>query len=207
MYAWLGGIGMFGISRPQPVMPPIAIVWNFTNRCNLNCSHCYSNSSSNPENLPKELSPSQARKVVDQIALAGCGSLSFSGGEPLLRDDFYSVARRTSDYGLLCTLSTNGTLIDHTVAEEIAQAGVSGITISIDSLTSSFHDNLRGVKGAHLKALRGLEACIEIDKFKEVIIAFTLTNNNIDDIPGLIDLASELGVTRFYVSRILPVGR
>lgn len=207
--AWLRGIGKFGVSKPQPTLPPIAVVWNFTYKCNLKCLHCYQDSFPvfEEKTHPTELSTTEALRVVDIIAKSGCGSLSFSGGEPLVRDDFYEVAKRTSQHKLLCTLSTNGTMIDLSVAKDIAAAGVTGVSISLDSYSSSFHDELRGVKGAHSKAIRGVEACSEIDQFKELIIAVTLTNRNIKEIPALIGLASELGVTRVYVSRILPVGR
>ncbi|UCG90286.1 MAG: radical SAM protein [Candidatus Heimdallarchaeota archaeon] len=207
--AWLRGIGKFGVSRPQPTLPPIAIVWNFTHRCNLKCLHCYqdSYSSLDAHSYPTELSTIEALKVVDIVTKSGCGSLSFSGGEPLIRDDFYDIAKHTSERGLLCTLSTNGTMIDHTIAKKLISSGVSGISISLDSLDSKFHDELRGAVGAHAKALRGIEVCAENGQFKELIIAVTLTNKNLKDIPGFIELASEIGATRLYISRILPVGR
>ncbi|MFX1248341.1 MAG: radical SAM protein, partial [Promethearchaeota archaeon] len=186
-------------------------VWNFTNHCNLKCLHCYQDSSlitaSNVNSYPKELSTAEALRVVDIVAKSGCGSLSFSGGEPLLRDDFYKIAHHTSNHRLLCTLSTNGTLLDHTVAKDLISAGVSGISISLDSLSSKFHDELRGTPGAHTKAVQGIEVCAENSQFKELIIATTLTNRNLDDISGLIEFASEVGATRVYFSRILPVGR
>ncbi len=205
--ALLRGIGHFGLSRPQPTMPPIAIVWNFTHNCNLRCSHCYSDSVYDQETQVRELTTTQAIKLVDYLAAIGVASLSFSGGEPLLRKDFYKIAERSSSHGLLSTVSTNGTMIDDRIAEKIADTGVSGIAISVDSLSSEFHDNFRGVQGAHSKALRGITACVNSGRFKEVIMAYTLTNATIDDIPGLLQLATEIGVTRFYVSRILPVGR
>jgi len=206
--AWLRGISQFGIKRPQPTLPPIAIVWNFTNLCNLKCSHCYQDSAYySDSHHSRELTTAQALEVVDKVANYGVGSLSFSGGEPLIRKDFFEVASHVAKRKLLCTVSTNGTMIDHTIAKELATSGVTGVTISLDSVSSTFHDELRGVSGAHSKALRGLEACVDIGKFKELIIAMTLTNKNIKEIPDLINLASEIGASRVYVSRILPVGR
>jgi radical SAM protein with 4Fe4S-binding SPASM domain len=206
--AWLRGIAKFGVSHPQPTFPPIAIVWNYTHKCNLNCAHCYQDSyTSGNGDESAELSTSDALRVVDHIAAAGVASLSFSGGEPLCRKDFFEVAKRTSQRNLLCTLSTNGTMIDHSIAEDLAAIGVTGVAISLDSVNSSFHDEFRGMKGAHAKAIRGIESCVEIAKFKEIIVAATLTNRNYKDIPGLIDLASEIGASRIYISRILSVGR
>lgn len=206
--AWLRGISQFGINRPQPTLPPIAIVWNFTNLCNLKCAHCYQDSTHySDSHHSRELTTAQALEVVDKVANYGVGSLSFSGGEPLIREDFFEVASHVANRKLLCTVSTNGTMIDHSIAKELAVSGVTGVTISLDSVNSTFHDELRGVNGAHDKALRGLEACVDIGKFKELIVAMTLTNKNFKQIPDLINLVSEIGASRVYVSRILPVGR
>ncbi|MFX0050135.1 MAG: radical SAM protein [Candidatus Hermodarchaeota archaeon] len=207
--AWLRGMSQFGIKRPQPTLPPIAIVWNFTNLCNLKCAHCYQDSThySDIQSHSNELTTAQALEVVDKVANSGVGSLSFSGGEPLLREDFFDVASHVAKKKLLCTVSTNGTMIDHSIAKELATSGVTGVTISLDSVSSTFHDELRGVSGAHTKAIAGLEACSEIGQFKELIIAMTLTNKNYKEIPDLINFASEIGASRVYVSRILPVGR
>ena len=67
---------------------PFLVVWNFTYKCNLNCKHCYSDAGTI---LREELSTSEAIKVVDQIADFGVTSLAFSGGEPLMRKDFFEA--------------------------------------------------------------------------------------------------------------------
>ena len=114
MLSVVRGIANFGIMYPQPAGAPITVVWNFTNRCNLNCLHCHQDSS--PVLCNKELSTSQAFKVVDNMSDAGVAIIAFSGGEPLMRNDIYDVIKRANDSGILCTVASNGTLLSLEVA-------------------------------------------------------------------------------------------
>ncbi|KXB02197.1 hypothetical protein AKJ45_03655 [candidate division MSBL1 archaeon SCGC-AAA261F19] len=118
------GIASFGVRNPQPTGAPITIVWNFTNRCNLNCLHCHQDSS--PTASSQELSTSQAFKVIKNLSNAGVVILTFSGGEPLLRDDIYEVIEEATREGLFCTIATNGTLLTKKVAKKLPRQGSRG---------------------------------------------------------------------------------
>ena len=84
----VSGFAEFGFNRPLQIRAPLLVVWNFTYKCNLSCKHCYSEAG----NLSKmELSTKEAMNVVDQVADFGVTSLAFSGGEPLMRKDFFEV--------------------------------------------------------------------------------------------------------------------
>ena len=80
------GFSEFGFNRPIQVHAPFLVVWNFTYKCNLKCKHCYLDAGGNSN---MELSTEEALKVVDQLADFGVTSLAFSGGEPLMRKDFF----------------------------------------------------------------------------------------------------------------------
>jgi pyruvate-formate lyase-activating enzyme len=109
MLSVIHGIANFGIMYPQPTGAPITVVWNFTNRCNLNCLHCHQDSS--PSSSGSELTTAEAFKVIDNLSNAGVAILTFSGGEPLLRKDLYEAIKRADDNGMLCTIASNGTLM------------------------------------------------------------------------------------------------
>jgi MoaA/NifB/PqqE/SkfB family radical SAM enzyme len=83
------------------------VVWNCTPACNLKCSHCYAATSGKE----KVLSTGQALAVIDDLAEFNVPVLLFSGGEPLMRKDFFELAEYAAAKGIRPTLSTNGTLI------------------------------------------------------------------------------------------------
>ena len=120
MLSVVKGIAHFGLRYPQPTGAPITIVWNFTNRCNLNCLHCHQDSS--PISSDSELTTSQAFKVIDNMSDAGVAILTFSGGEPLLRKDLYEAIKRANDNGMLCTIASNGILMTREVARKLARS-------------------------------------------------------------------------------------
>ena len=80
------GVAHFGVKIPQPTRVPVVIVWNITNRCNLNCLHCHQSSTLNPSE--KELTTPEALQIIDKLSDAGLSILTFSGGEPLIQPDF-----------------------------------------------------------------------------------------------------------------------
>jgi len=198
------GIANFGITYPQPTGAPITIVWNFTNRCNLNCLHCHQDSS--PTSSGSELTTSQAFKVIDNMSDAGVAILTFSGGEPLLRKDLYDAIERASDNGLLCTIASNGTLVTREVAEKLAKAGIKRVEIGLDGATPGTHDFLRNKPGSFEATIQGIENSASAG-FDELAVTMTLHSNNINELEGTMSLAEKLGATRFYLNRLIPAGR
>lgn len=201
--AVLLGIKEFGINKPQPTGIPAVVVWNFTNKCNLDCKHCYEDTGQKSTDLTTK----EAMKVVDILADAGVVALGFSGGEPLLREDFFRVARYATDRQIYCTLASNGTLITKEMSRKITDAGIKRIEIGLDGAKAATHDAFRGVKGSFTKAVQGIKNCSANPAFEEVIVNTTLTQDTFRELDQIIKLAEYLGATRFYLSRILPAGR
>jgi radical SAM protein with 4Fe4S-binding SPASM domain len=192
----------FGIKKPLSIYAPFLVVWDFTHKCNLKCTHCYSDSGGIRE---EELTTSEAKAVVDQLADAGVTALAFSGGEPLTRSDFFEVARHAADRGMYISLATNGTLLTKENVRKLKEAKVNYVDISIDGATAKTHDEFRGVPGAFDKAMAGLNNCVEADLC--VCIATTATKKNLDEMPAIIDLAEQIGAERFTNFNFIPTGR
>ena len=192
----------FGIKKPLSIYAPFLIVWDFTHKCNLKCTHCYSDSGGIRE---EELTTAQAKAVVDQLADAGVTALAFSGGEPLTRSDFFEVARHASDRGMYISLATNGTLLTKENVRKLKEAKVNYVDVSIDGATAKTHDKFRGVPGTFDKAIAGLNNCVEADLC--VCIATTATKNNLEEMPAIIDLAEQIGAERFTNFNFVPTGR
>ncbi len=199
------GVAKFGIKKPQPTGVPVVIVWNFTNRCNLNCLHCHQDSHPIPNQ--SELTTSQALKVIDNMADAGISILTFSGGEPLMRPDIYEVAKYASDRGIFCSIATNGTLITQEVPEKLYRADIKSVEIGLDGVNAKTHDFLRNTPGSFDATIEGIKNCVKFGKFHDIAIATTLNKMNVKEIPQIIDLCEELGATKFYLNRIIAAGR
>jgi radical SAM protein with 4Fe4S-binding SPASM domain len=192
----------FGIRKPLSIYAPFLVVWDFTHKCNLKCKHCYSDSGTTRE---EELTTEEALDVVDQLAETGVTALAFSGGEPLTRSDFFKVAEHAVESGLYVSVATNGTLLTREMAKKLKQAKIHYVEISIDGATAKTHDAFRGVPGAFDKAVSGLKNAIAEDLC--ACIATTATKNNLEEMPGIIDLAEEIGAERFTYFNFIPTGR
>jgi len=204
MVSVVKGIANFGVRYPQPTGVPIVIVWNFTNRCNLNCLHCHQDSS--PRSSGSELTTSQVSKVIDNLSDAGVAILTFSGGEPLLRRDLYGAIRRANDNGMLCTIASNGTLMTSEVARRLARVGIRRVEIGLDGARAETHDFLRNMPGSFEATIEGIRNCAIVG-FDELATTMTLHSKNIMELEETMELAERLGATRFYLNRLIPAGR
>jgi len=198
------GIAHFGIRYPQPCGAPVSIVWNVTNRCNLNCLHCHQDSSPTPSY--HELTTSQALKGVDNMSDAGVAILALSGGEPLLRSDLYDIISRANDSGMLCTIASNGTLLTADVAKRLAETGIRRVEIGLDGAKAETHDFLRNKSGSFEATIEGIKNCAAVG-FDELAVTMTLHSRNAGELEATMDLAERLGATRFYLNRLIPAGR
>jgi len=196
------GFAEFGFTRPIQVHAPFLVVWNFTYKCNLHCKHCYSESGNSSKT---ELSTEEAMKVVDQLADFGVTSLAFSGGEPLMRKDFFDVARHAVDSGLYVSLATNGTLLNKENVRKLKEIGLHYVEVSVDGANAETHDYFRGKVGAFDQTMKGIKNCLKEDIC--TCIAITATKNNLTEIPAVLEMAENMGIDRFTLFNFVPVGR
>lgn len=198
---------MHEIAAPSPPgparMPPgPVVIWNLIRRCNLTCKHCYSISAD--KDFAGELSTDEVFAVLDDLKAFKVPALILSGGEPLLRPDFFTIARRSKELGFYTALSSNGTLIDERMMEKIVPIDFGYVGISLDGLGAT-HDRFRRMEGAFDKSLRALRLCREAGL--KVGVRFTLTQDNFADLPGLLQLVEDEGIDRFYFSHLNYAGR
>ena len=85
------------------------VSWNCTRTCNLQCRHCYANSES--KRYEGELTTEEALAFIDDLAAFNVPVILFTGGEPLMREDLFTLTAYAREKGIRATLSTNGTLI------------------------------------------------------------------------------------------------
>ncbi|MBX5326430.1 MAG: radical SAM protein [Candidatus Bathyarchaeia archaeon] len=208
--AWLKGFGLmmkgirkYGVRVPFTPAGPFEIVWNFTYTCNLRCKHCYEDAG---KKRP-ELSTEQALEVIDVLSrTAGVGlpALSFSGGEPLMRKDFFEVAAYAKKKIPYISIATNGTLLSKDNVERLKDVGVDYVEVSLDGATAKVHEEFRQVLGCFEKTMQGIRN--SLDAGLDTCIATTVQRLNLDEVEKVVSIAEELGV-RFMHFNYIPTGR
>ncbi len=197
-------IAALGLTVPQRFLAPLFVVWNFTNRCNLACRHCYQSSGQRP--LADELTLEEKLGLLEQLDAASVPMLALSGGEPTMSPDLLPVVRRAAEAGMHVSIATNGTTLTPRLAARLADAGARYVEISLDSVDPARHDAFRGVAGMWRRAVEGARAVVAAEGLR-LGIAMCVHRRNIDEVPGMIAFAERLGASCFAHFNFVPVGR
>ncbi len=164
--------GIRGYHAVKKARPHAFARFHLTNRCQLECVHCYT--SSGPH-LPsdQELMVDRWVRLVDDFADNGGEKILFTGGEALVYRGCIEVMRRAHARGLHVTLFSNGILIPRHIDElkEIADV----VQISVDGPGEESHDAIRG-KGSFAKAMRAIH--LLLDAGIETRVSTTIMANN-----------------------------
>ena len=198
----------------MPEHRPSLVSWNLTRKCNLRCPHCYLDAG---KAAARELDTAECLDLVDELAGLGTEMLILTGGEPLLRRDIHEIARRAGEHGIWVVMGTNGVLVNDRVAKTMVECGVRGVGISIDSIDPDRHDAFRrggrrdfapariAGKSAWEHSMKALETCRRHGL--EVLVQSTVTEENREEVPELLELAREKGAWSFNLYFLVPTGR
>lgn len=178
------------------------VVWNSTRTCNLKCVHCYMDSDN--RKYQGEMNTEEAKRFIDDLAEFKVPVLLFSGGEPLIRPDFFELAEYARDKGIRPTLSTNGTLITRGVAQRIKDIGVGYVGISLDGLRE-VNDTFRGRAGAFQAAMEGIQNCVAVNQ--RVGLRFTINSHNLAELDNIFDFIEEENINRVCFYHLVYSGR
>ena len=193
------GKAVKGISSGAPRI----ISWNITLRCPLKCAHCYVNAGE--READGVLSTEEAFGVIDQICQIGKPVVVLSGGEPLMREDIFDIARYGIKKGLRMVMGTSGVLIDPASAILIREAGIKAVAISLDSKNPSVHDSFRGMHGGWDMAVQAIRNCR--NEGISVQVNMSVVRPDINEVNAVIDLGTSLGVRDYQVFFPVPTGR
>ncbi len=178
------------------------VVWNCTRTCNLKCRHCYMDSDN--KKYQNELSTEEAKKFIDDLAEFKVPVLLFSGGEPLIRPDFFELAAYAMEKGIRPTISTNGTLITREYAQKIKDIGIGYVGISLDGLRE-VNDKFRGREGAFKAAMQGIENCVAVGQ--RVGLRFTINQHNFRELESIFDFIEQENINRVCFYHLVYSGR
>jgi radical SAM protein with 4Fe4S-binding SPASM domain len=176
---------------------PLAVHFDLTYRCNERCVHCYLDHEDHGE-----MTTAEVERVLDQLAEAGTLFLTLSGGELLLRRDFFAIVAYARSLRFDVKIKTNAILLGEREAVRIRDLGVRQIQISVYSHRPDVHDAITKVPGSLTRTLNAIRALTRLGL--KVTIANVLMRQNASDYDGVRALASELGAEYTMDPTITP---
>lgn len=178
---------------------PLKLFLSVSNRCNLRCRHCMSDSS------PKgriEPTSTEIAVLANEAAEMGVFLVIIGGGEPFLRPDIWDIIAGFRQHSIGVSLTTNGTILDIGDINNILNYQVR-MNISVDG-SERTHDNIRRMKGSFVRTVANIQRLKESGITPT--IRFTLMKSNLGDVDEVLALMSRLDVP-VKVRRAKPIGR
>lgn len=175
-----------------------------TMNCNERCLHCGSYCG---DVKSVEMPVEKYYELLDKVKrdFSPLPMLCITGGEPLLRKEFFDIMSYANKLGYKWGMTSNGTLITDDVAKRLEETGMKTISISIDGLEDT-HDSFRRTKGGFKKAVEGIKNLLKYN-FMEVQATTVVTKKNINELDSLFELMQELDVDSWRVINLEPIGR
>jgi radical SAM protein with 4Fe4S-binding SPASM domain len=180
---------------------PLSVAWELTLSCNMRCMHC---GSSAGDIRVHELRTREALDLCKQLQELHAKYINLTGGEALLRHDWYDISKEIRDLGMEVSVLSNGLILSKVIISRLRSVGVYAIAVSLDGGTAQTHDAIRRVPGSFEKCLSGLDALKKEDLPATVIT--TVHKGNLQELPLIRDLI--IGRTKAWQIQIaVPIGR
>jgi radical SAM protein with 4Fe4S-binding SPASM domain len=177
---------------------PISVLWEMTWRCNQKCAHCFQYEA-NPQ---EELSTAEGIDLLEQLARAGALFLVLTGGEPLVRSDFFELCKRARELNFAISLLTNGTLVTPEIARRLHALAFMDIQISILGARAETHDAITGAPGSFEQAVNAIK--LLRSEGLRVTAGVTLLKQNFSERADFARLTQELDCNLFVSPFVSP---
>lgn len=187
----------------RKVWTPRLIAWEVTRSCNLNCIHCRAAARFGP--YPNELTTDECFRFLDDVASFYKPIIILTGGEPMLRDDIWDIAKHGTGLGLKMVMAPCGFLVTEKTARRMIDSGIQRVSFSIDGATEESHDNFRRVPGAFASVMKAIENANKVGL--EFQVNTTITKHNLHELPRILDLVIKLGAKAHHPFLLVPTGR
>ena len=198
------GVDIQRYARPHNTLPVLSEV-AVTYRCNLDCVFCYAGCSCVKAPDKGEMTLAQIEKVLDIIRhKAKAPTVSFTGGEPTLREDLPDMIRYAARLGLRTNLITNAAAINERKALALKDAGLMSAQVSVEGPDAATHEAMTRQPGSFSASLRGLAALRGAGI--HVHTHLTIAKPNHDRLLDYVDFVKGLGVARFSMNQLIPTG-
>jgi len=181
---------------------PLRMDLALTFKCPNNCIHCYAGG---PHETP-ELNTAQWKEVIDRLSEIGVFIVTFTGGEPTLREDLPELLQYAQSKGMVTGLITNGRkLKDKEYVQTLEKAGLDFVQVTLESHKPRIHDLMTAAEGSWKETVVGIKNAVRSQVY--VTTNTTLSKHNAADFLRTIDYVKELGVAAFGCNSLIYSGK
>jgi len=188
---------------PSPPDKDYKVIWEITNKCNLQCGHCIARANEN--NGSYELSREELLAVSQILGENKVSTVLLTGGEPLLRPELFDIIKSLNDKNITTKLATNGLLLSKDNIKKLKSVGQDRIIVSLDGASPQIHDSFRGIKGLFEKVARAIDYAINLNV--KVTVTYTASKQNISELSKLISFCEGKRAKHLIVNAVQPIGR
>lgn len=180
---------------------PFSVGWAITNCCNLHCIHC---NMSSGEKLEKELTKEDCFKIINEFSDLGVQKITFFGGEPLIRKDFFEIMNYAINKGIFVNMTTNALLINEKmIKEELYKLDM--IRVSLDGPNAEIHEYIRNRKGVFDETISRIK--LLVSHGIDVGVVTCISHKNLKYIKEMAELMEKLKIKRWFLPLLSSAGR
>ncbi|NWF86199.1 radical SAM protein [Candidatus Bathyarchaeota archaeon] len=182
----------------QQYTAPLRMDLALTFRCQNNCVHCYAGG----PHETSELSTEQWKKVVDRLSEIGVFIVTFTGGEPTLRDDLPELVLYAEKKGMVTGLITNGRKLKNmNYVRTLEKNRLDFVQVTLEAHKAKIHDLMTGTKGSWKETVAGIKNAVQTHIY--VTTNTTLSKYNATDFMETIDFLKELRIAAFGCNSLI----
>lgn len=174
------------VERATERFIPLDVSVELTHKCNFRCQHCYIPDFS----ASNALSTERLLQLLEELKAAGTLFLTLTGGELFLRKDWYEIASRARQLGFFLRLFTNASLIDETIADQIASLPAA-VEVSLYAMDEETFERVTRCPGSFRKTLRGIQ--LLRDRNVEVMLKVPIMKLNLNLVAEVFAYARRIG--------------
>jgi AdoMet-dependent heme synthase len=183
---------------------PYIVIWEVTRACQLKCVHCRADAQNKPD--PRELTPEEGLKLIDEIYEMNNPMLVFTGGDCMMREDLFELADYAVKKGMRVSMTPSAT--DNVTKERMQRAkevGLSRWAFSLDGPTPEIHDHFRGTPGSFDLTIEKVKYLNELNM--PLQLNTVISKYNYEYLEQMAELMKELKVVMWYIFLLVPTGR
>ncbi|PYZ93465.1 radical SAM/SPASM domain-containing protein [Salipaludibacillus keqinensis] len=183
---------------------PFIVIWELTRACELKCLHC--RAEAQYRRHPQELTYEEGKKLIDDIHSMNNPMLVFTGGDPLMREDVFDIAKYAIDKGVRVSMTPSATPnVTKEAMEKAKEVGLSRWAFSLDGHNAEIHDHFRGTSGSFDLTMNAITYLHELEM--PIQINTVISNYNVNHLEEMAQLIEQLDCVLWSVFFLVPTGR